>query len=203
MGILSDDLLDRFIKIFSKNTGNYITLFDNNYEIVSIEYEKIRLKENEATDKVKVYFNSTTYFTLKAKPEPMLFPDPKYFFMNLLNIWNEFNPEAKIPEGEAYTWIDRNIVINDYATFTKRVFLSKSRPINGFKGWVVYRFKENTAFFFWIKVLLEYSRYSNVGGNRTGGMGVVDYRWLRKKNEKKTDNIKDKEREIEENEMKG
>lgn len=178
IGVLDKKILEETVNLFVKNSSKLLKFCESDFAIVSVEYSQHNPPPKNHSKKVKIYFRSPTYFTVKAKPEPMLFPDPKYFFMNLTKIWNTMNPEIVIPEEQIYEWIDKNVVINDYATYTRRVHISKSRPINGFMGWVVYRFKEKKEYFPWMNVLLEYAKISNVGGNRTGGMGEIDFRWL-------------------------
>ena len=178
IGILDDEILERTVRLFIKEKNPKFNLFDKEYEIVSMEYSKVNYEEVKTSDKIKVYFNSPTYFTIKSKPESMLFPDPKYFFMNIVRIWNTFNKNTLVPEEPFFNWLDENIVINDYATYTRRVYISKKITINGFMGWIVYRFKDKQEYFPWINALLEYAKISNVGGNRTGGMGEIDFRWL-------------------------
>jgi len=180
IGMLDNNLLKEITQLFIQNASPEIDLLGKKYLIKSMQYEKIKCNFKKNRNKVKIYFNSPTYFSVKKKPESMLFPNPRYLFMNLLKIWNSLNKDIMIPEEDLYNWIDENIIINDYATYTRRLHLFKNTPIIGFMGWVVYRFKTKNAMIFWINVLLEYAKISNVGGNRTGGMGEIDFRWLEK-----------------------
>jgi len=115
---------------------------------------------------------------MKDKHESMLFPNPTYIFMNLMNFWNEINSTNLIPEKPLLDWIKENVVINDYSTFTRRIFIQKNTPILGFQGWVVYRFKKDGDFLNWIDFLSQLGQITNIGGNRTAGMGVIRRKWI-------------------------
>jgi len=50
----------------------------------------------------------------------------------------------------------------------------KRKKVTGFVGWVTYELKDKESE--WNKVtcmLAKFAEYANVGGNRTGGFGVV------------------------------
>jgi len=177
VGVLTDDLLQKLTSFFIQDSYPSITLMQKKYPIQSIQYEKIKVSKITYSNKVKIYFHSPTYFSRKDSKNPMLFPDPKYIFMNLLKKWNIYNENLKIPEKKLLEWIDKNVVINDYATFTKRIYPFKKTPILGFLGWVVFRFKD-TRMLPWIMILLEFAKISQLGGNRTAGFGEISYKWI-------------------------
>lgn len=66
---------------------------------------------------------------------------------------------------------------------TKIAFMRKKKAI-GFVGWATYEMK---ALDEWNKVtcaLAKFAEYSNIGGNRTGGFGVVQLREKRRERSK-------------------
>ena len=63
--------------------------------------------------------------------------------------------------------------VSEYELWT-RLAVMKRKKVTGFVGWVTYELKDKESE--WNKVtcmLAKFAEYANVGGNRTGGFGVV------------------------------
>ncbi|MHA1221981.1 MAG: CRISPR system precrRNA processing endoribonuclease RAMP protein Cas6 [Candidatus Heimdallarchaeaceae archaeon] len=177
--ILKTELLEGITRLFIHSKAPKIRLFNKEYTLSSMIYKNFSEIKFEYTNRLKVNFLTPTYFSIKQKSESMLFPDSRYFYMNILKIWNKLNSNLfTISEDLLYDWVSKNIVINDYSTYTKRVYICKKTPIKGFQGWVVYRFKNGNVDPF-IYFLTEFGKYSGVGGNRTAGMGNISIKWLK------------------------
>ncbi|MHA1221894.1 MAG: CRISPR system precrRNA processing endoribonuclease RAMP protein Cas6 [Candidatus Heimdallarchaeaceae archaeon] len=175
---LSNKLLDLFVSKFVEADIKFVEILEKQFPILSMDYKRIFFKQRALSNRLKINFLTPTYFSMKTKSDSMFFPDPNYLFMNIINLWNTFNCSTLVPEVQFFEWIKKNVIINDYSTYTTRVSIQKGTPIKGFKGWVVYRFKNMEKFLPWIDLLLQFSQISNVGGSRTAGFGVIRSKWL-------------------------
>ena len=70
-------------------------------------------------------------------------------------------------------WLARNVGVSQYELWT-RLAVMKMKKAAGFVGWATYELKDKESE--WNKMTLMFSRfaeYASVGGNKTGGFGVV------------------------------
>ena len=67
----------------------------------------------------------------------------------------------------------KNAGVSEYELWT-RLALMRAKKATGFVGWVKYELKDKESE--WNRVtcmLIKFAEYANIGGNRTGGFGVV------------------------------
>ncbi len=180
--LLNPQLLEKTVRIFVNNANPCFYLLNQEYNVSSFECKKLSFDLKKQGFMVKIFFNTPTYFSSLYSSHPVLFPETKYLFMNIAKNWNQFHSNcAKIPLELLKKWLEENVVINDYKMSTRRVYLGKRNPILGFKGWIVYRFLKQDNIFGWIGILCEYAKITNVGGNRTAGMGEIEVKWIENK----------------------
>ncbi len=181
MGILSSDLAEQMIKISLQNDKMRLQLADAKFTVSSIEIKKKTIKElldcdDQQSKFIELSFLTPSCFNIAGKDFPMRFPDPRFLFMNLATLWNTFNEEQVfIDRSEFFTWLESNISINRYKLSTHRVYTAKNTPKIGFKGFIRYRLSDDNKYQSWIHALAQYAEFSNVGSNRTAGLGCVKY----------------------------
>ena len=183
--VLTDSILEKMIKVFIKSEAPSLSILNIDYPVIAMEYKRINFKAINFSQRLKIIFKTPTYFASKIHNYPVLFPDPNYFFSNVLKIWNTFNRKYGTIEIENFVkWIKNNVIVLDYRLKTKRVYIEKRNAIKGFVGWIVYGVKDK-KWLPWLHVLGHYATLSNVGGNRTAGLGLVEFKPL----EDKEDNL--------------
>jgi len=181
MGLLTNDLAERMVKITLQKEVMNLKLGDGEFSVSSIEIKKKSAKEL-LTDQIEnptsltLSFITPTYFTMAKQEFPMRFPDPRYLFMNLTSLWNTFIEEKiKVDREEFFQWLEDHISINAYQLSTYTVFIAKGTLKIGFKGWVKYRLSGDEKYQQWIHALAQFAEFSNIGANRTAGLGCVLY----------------------------
>ena len=108
-------------------------------------------------------------------------PMPTLMISNLIRVWNKFSPNP-LDRKWLIDWVDGGGVI--LAGFpsgikTVKVFKSENEFNVGFIGTVNYNVTDQLFDERKVKVLdalLRFAEYSNVGGGRTAGFGVVEYK---------------------------
>ncbi|MBN1329964.1 MAG: CRISPR-associated endoribonuclease Cas6 [Candidatus Heimdallarchaeota archaeon] len=182
LGILTRDLVERMVKLTLRSDEMKLQLAEGEFRVVSIEIKKKNIKEllmegQQPLTTFSLSFLTPTYFNIAKQEFPMRFPDPRYVFMNLATLWNTFNEEKIfVDQTELFSWLESHISINAYNLSTHSVYIAKNAPKIGFKGWVRYQLSGDESYQRWIHALAQYAEFSNVGANRTAGLGCVSYR---------------------------
>ncbi len=182
MGILTEELAERMVKISLQKDEMKLLLAEGEFKVVSIEIKKKNVKEllmekEQLPSTFSLSFLTPTYFNIAKQEFPMRYPDPRYVFMNLATLWNAFNEEqAMVDKTGLFSWLENHISINAYNLSTHSVYLAKNAPKIGFKGWVRYQLSGEEDYRRWIHALAQFAEFSNVGANRTAGFGCVKYR---------------------------
>jgi CRISPR-associated endoribonuclease Cas6 len=113
----------------------------------------------------------------------VILPDPYYLFRGLARLYRRFC-DPRIGYSSYCEWLlEGGIALETFSDLrVHKVFDAKGRWARGFTGKVVYAMPGDTfnrKFAELTLRLLEFARFSNVGGNRTAGFGVIDYRVMR------------------------
>lgn len=161
------------------------------------------LEEAKPARSFSIYFLSPTFFrqslakkccqycpNIKAKcPHLKHFkhyryiplPDPYLMFRSLLRLWRKFTG-VDLNHREYIEWLLKGgVTVAGYPKLkTVRVYEHPTTPkwSVGFKGKVLFNLPEDTYSEEMAKTthtLLKFGEYSNVGGNRTAGFGVIRY----------------------------
>jgi CRISPR/Cas system endoribonuclease Cas6 (RAMP superfamily) len=92
-----------------------------------------------------------------------------------MRLWNTYTT-AKTYGKEGYIeykeWLSTNVGVAEHQLKTQLVHMGRKKA-TGFVGWTTYEMKTKGE---WNKVtcmLARFAEYANIGGNRTGGFGVV------------------------------
>jgi len=175
---LKDEYGTYMLSFFQKQ--NSVLVFDTIFHIASLNvkcksYEDLE-KEAEAADALRLSFRSPTYFASLGSSYHWMFPDAVKVFSGLMRCWSLFSDCRRFGKEEhlAYReWLGKNVGVSEYELWTKLAVM-KTKKATGFVGWVTYELKDKESD--WNKVtcmLIKFAEYANVGGNRTGGFGVV------------------------------
>lgn len=182
MGILTSKLAEKMVKITLQQNEMKIKFAEGEFKVASFEIKtksakELLLEERERPTKFSLRFLTPTYFNISKQEFPMRFPEPRYLFMNLATLWNAFSEEKiLVDHTELFNWVENHISVNAYDLQTRTVYIAKNAPKIGFKGWVRYQLSGEKKYQQWIHALAQYAEFSNVGANRTAGLGCVKYR---------------------------
>jgi len=135
---------------------------------------------------------------------PVRFPIPIILFSNLARLWNDFsNGESDIDKKIFLNWLNFHIYISAYNKMRTVIRnIGKSKPVIGGLGNVSYRVTKINKNYYkhhleelnrqyeykfinndysnncrWLEILCRFGEYTNVGANRTAGMGVIRYHY--------------------------
>ncbi|MHA1876625.1 MAG: CRISPR-associated endoribonuclease Cas6 [Promethearchaeota archaeon] len=181
LGILSSSLAEKMVKITLQKEEMTINLAGGEFKVFSISIRKTSTAElfhnkNPLSKKYTLQFLTPTYFNLAKQDFPLRFPDPRYLYMNLANLWNSFNEDGiLINQEEFFSWVENHVSISGYNLKTRSAYIAKGAPKIGFKGWVHFQLSGEENYQKWIDVLSSFAEYSNVGSGRTAGFGCVKY----------------------------
>ena len=124
--------------------------------------------------KFKIVFKKPTYFKDKSGMI-VLYPEPVAMFQNLAHIWNEITGDLEPIDTSAFCeWVGTSIQITSHKLKTSQISLGKDRRVTGFVGWAKFKVQApEHEFSPIINMLLQFARFSHVGGNRTTGLGAI------------------------------
>ena len=175
---LKDEYSTYILSFFQK--PNSLMVFDTVFHIASLSvncksYGELE-KETRATDAIEFSFRSPTYFAGLGSGFHWMFPDAVKVFSGLMRCWNLFSDGRRFGKEEhvAYReWLGKNVGVSEYELRT-RLAVMRAKKATGFVGWVTYEMKDKESE--WNKItgmLARFAEFAGVGGNRTGGFGVV------------------------------
>jgi len=141
--------------------------------------------------KFSVLFRTPCYFRLlsakegrkKGQYRAYPLPDPALLLRSALRLWMKFS-DAKFDYEKFLDWVNGGgVSISGFPKGIRTVRVYEHPTTNkwniGFMGRVHYSIPEdsyNPRFSSIVDALMSFSEISNVGGNRTAGFGVVEYR---------------------------
>ncbi len=194
LGLLTTDIAEQILSMNLSEEKLTLTIATGNFIIESIKMTRLLpadlIKESAAApNKFQLVFLTPTYFAIKKCPFPMRFPDPRFLYSNLANIWNASLGDTfvKVDSEALCDWIKEHLSITGYNLKTRTQYISKGAMKIGFTGWANYQLSteknDENNYFTWVHVLSKFAEFSNVGGNRTAGFGCVKYFPKRSTNE--------------------
>lgn len=179
MRFLEDEYVPEMLKYF--NQKSTILIFDTFFHISSLsisikEYATI-IKESKNIEAFRLYFKTPTYLASLGAGFHCLFPDPQKVFLSLMRLWNQYSTTKKHTEEEVKKyrdWLVENLGVTQHKLQTQLVIM-KVKKVTGFMGWTTYKMKKMDTWNKTTSILARFAEYSNVGGNRTAGFGVVKF----------------------------
>jgi len=201
----SDNLSQFLIKDILGGEKVKLEIGQKDYYIDRISFEKINLKTIcERAKPVRgfnINFPTPVYFNTIMGNYPVRLPIPALLFGNLANIWNKVAENvAGINRDDFLNWINAHVYISGYKMRSAKREIGKPRPMVGGLGNASYRATKINKNYYkhkleelgrkydyqfvnedyeqscrWLEILCRFGEYTNVGGNRTAGMGVMRY----------------------------
>jgi len=161
------------------------------------------VEEGRAVEKFAVRFRSPTYFRRTPVDVQRLFPsakkirqavpnlyrsyplpDPVLLFRSLLRLWRAFSSAStKIPANDFKEWVEvGGVALSGYPDSIRTIRVHEHPTTNkwvvGFVGEVHFSLPKDLYSEKYAKVvdtLLKFGEYTNVGGSRSAGLGVIKY----------------------------
>ncbi|MBA7525407.1 hypothetical protein ES705_17558 [subsurface metagenome] len=135
------------------------------------------LKEAKAVRNFKIEFLEPTYFNTTRGNNVIRLPIPELIFSNLSNLWDEFfDGIVKFQKEEFIKWINKNVFPSSLEIKTKAKEMGESIPAVGIIGWANFKITHsNSNYSKYVDCLGKFGELSNIGGNRTAGLGVIKY----------------------------
>ena len=211
----NEQLSDTVIQDLLQSERVKLKVDGQQFFIARISFERPNLdqmfKQAKAITKFQVQFVTPVYFNTLLGDYPVRFPMPNSFFGNLVHLWNEINTnDPQLERVSFIEWVNAHVYISGYKMRSAKRDIGKRKPVVGGLGNATYRvtkinrnyykklleemdrnydvnfvndnYSENCQ---WLNALCKLGTYTNVGGNRTAGMGVIRY-W---KKEELTDDV--------------
>ncbi len=200
-----EELNNALVKDIISSEKVKLKIGQKDYYISQIKFEKINLEQlldiSKPIKNFNVNFPTSVYFNTSKGNYPVRIPLPNLLFGNLANIWNDMNKkDSEIERDTFIKWINAHLYISGYRMKTVRKEIGKPQPIIGGLGNVSYSISKinenyykhvlheiNREFDYkfvnqdylgnckWLEILCRLGEYTNVGGNRTAGIGVIKY----------------------------
>jgi hypothetical protein len=201
----NDDLSQTLTQDLLSSDKVKLKIGQKDYFISKISFEKINLKnlceQARPVRGFNINFATPVYFNTSMGDYPVRFPIPSLLFGNLANIWNDVSENSgEINREDFIEWINAHLYITGYKMRSAKREIGKRRPVVGGLGNATYRanpinknyykkkleelersydyrfvnddYEQNCR---WLEILCRFGEYTNVGGNRTAGMGVIRY----------------------------
>jgi len=196
---ISRDFLEYVVK------DGTVTLLNEKFSLNSVEFSEIEWKEivekSKPVKKFDINFLTPTYFRLPPvvleryeakekiveKKEKALYrfyplPDPSLLVKSIAKIWKKFST-VDLDLNSLISWVGAGgVSVSGFRNGIKTIKLYEHEKANkwivGFVGRVEFSLPEDTFNEKLAKnldALLRFAEYSNVGGGRTAGLGMINY----------------------------
>jgi len=157
-----------------------IQIADKTFNIDSItvstkKYTDEVLLNSPVSDRIEIDFLTPTQFISIVTKNVFLFPDPRYFFGNLIQTAKSLNLlNVSIDYDSFMEFVSQKLYIRLYDLKTRIVKMGKLPLMVGFTGWVRYiNTDPENDYANLLPFLLTIGEILNVGKKRTAGMGVI------------------------------
>jgi len=171
--ILINNLINKKNKTFIINKQTFL-LKKVVFEDFSLE---TMLKRGKQVKNFKIEFVEPTYFNTTRSSNVIRLPIPEMIFFIFSNLWNSlYDGVVKIEKEVFLEWVNQNIFPSSLKIRTKAKQMGENVPAVGIIGWVNFEIdKNNSNYAKYVDVLCRFGELSNLGGNRTAGLGVINY----------------------------
>ncbi len=200
-----NNLKESLLKDIIKQENPKFKLGQKNYYIGKIYFETINLRkifdDSKPITSFKIKFITPTYFSTSLGDYPVRFPLPSLLFGNLAKIWNTISERTgDIDTDRFINWINAHVYASFYKLIVKKRLIGKPQPVYGCAGYCNYKVQKINKLFYkklleeenreydyeyvnedylnncrWLEILCKIGEYTNVGTNRTAGLGVIRY----------------------------
>jgi len=175
---LSDEVAKCVLEYFYKNVE--VLIYDAVFKVASLSvksesYEDLCKSVKEPIKNLCLHFKTPTYLASLGTDYHFMFPEHVRIFSGLMRLWNLFSDFKRFDKErflEYKEWLLKNVGVCRFSLGTRMAFMARKKA-SGFVGWIDYEFRVMDEWNKITQVLGRFAEYSNVGGNRTGGFGVV------------------------------
>jgi len=179
LSFLKDEYASYLLRFFEQQ--NSLMVRDTVFRIASMHinsksYQDLE-KESVPIDELRLIFRTPTYLASLGSSYHWMFPDPVKVFTSLMRTWNQFSDARQFSKEDyiAYKeWLTKKVGVAEYQLETRLTGMRKKKA-TGFTGWVTYELDKESPWNKTTCMLAKYAEYSNIGGNKTGGFGVVQF----------------------------
>lgn len=201
----NDALSDALLKDLLSNDKVKLRIGQKDYFISKISFERFNASFFiEGSKPVKIFsvnFVKPAYFSTSMGSYPVRFPIPVLLFGNLANLWNDiFKGTAEVDREKFIAWVNAHVYISGYDMKSATSEIGKEKPVVGGLGSATYRVTKIDKNYYlhmlkelnreydyqfvnenyanncrWLEILCKLGELTNIGGNRTAGMGVMRY----------------------------
>jgi CRISPR/Cas system endoribonuclease Cas6 (RAMP superfamily) len=159
------------------------------------------INRSRPVKRFNINFVRPVYFNTSMGNYPVRFPLPNLLFGNLANIWNDIAiKEGELDRDIFINWLNAHVYASGYRMKTVRATIGKPVPVIGGIGNASYGVTAINRNYYkhyleqidrqydyeflnedfenkcrWLEILCYLGEYTNVGANRTAGMGVMRY----------------------------
>jgi CRISPR-associated endoribonuclease Cas6 len=175
---LSDEHVRRLMEYFAERAR--VLIYDTEFKVATISMDSItyeKLESSEPVDAFRLYFRSPTYLSAMGSRFNLLYPDPVQLFTSLLRLLDTFTTGRRHGPGgleEYRDWLRAHAGVTEHAIRTHLAEMARMRAV-GFTGWATYKLDAEGDWNRLTVALAKFAEYSNVGGNRTGGFGEIEF----------------------------
>ena len=200
-----DEIQDALFQDLITSEKNIIHIGQKDYYISQVRFERINIRDLiDQSNPVKSFnlnFIRPIYFNTSKGDYPVRFPIPILLFGNLAKLWNETAKNtSEIDRDNFLNWVNVHVYVSGYKMKSVRTEIGKPKPVVGGLGNVSYRVVKINKHYYkhmlkemnreydykfvnddysgncrWLEILCKLGEYTNVGANRTAGMGVIHY----------------------------
>ncbi|MGV9198575.1 MAG: CRISPR system precrRNA processing endoribonuclease RAMP protein Cas6 [Promethearchaeia archaeon] len=198
-------LSSALLKILTDLQDTELEVARKEYIVKKVDVDRIYLetllRQSRPIKKFHIRFSTPCYFNTIKGEYPLRFPLPDALFGNIFNIWDSISADGpKLGRAEFISWIKAHIYPSRYQMRSASYYISPDHQIAGGQGFIVYMVKKLDEFYYKhkfpeetshftndkfqklylknsqiIDFLCKLGEYTNVGGHRTAGMGVIQY----------------------------
>ena len=170
---LINDLINKKNKSF--------TISDEEYQVRKVLFEDISLTNivdhAKPIKNFRITFCEPTYFSTSRGNIVIRLPVPELIFSNLANLWDELaGVGLGIDQPPFLEWVNSTVFPSSLEIKTEAKEMGEEVPAVGIVGWVNFEVAKYHPFYAKIiDILCKFGKLSNLGKNRTAGMGIITY----------------------------
>jgi CRISPR/Cas system endoribonuclease Cas6 (RAMP superfamily) len=166
--------------LINKKNKSFI-ISGEEYQVRKVLFEEISLGsivDNARPIKTfRIIFREPTYFSTSRGNIVIRLPVPELMFSNLANLWDTLaGVGLGIDQPPFLEWINSTIFPSSLDIKTEAKEMGEKVPAAGIIGWVNFEVAAYHPFYAKIvDILCRFGTLSNLGKNRTAGLGIISY----------------------------
>lgn len=182
LNIFDSELSTPLINDLVNSKNKTFNISGEKYQVRKVLFEEFSLvhivDHAKPIKKFKIKFCEPTYFSTSRGNIVIRLPIPELIFSNLVNLWEALSRKKLGLDQEPFLeWINSTLYPSSLDIKTKAKEMGEKVPAVGIVGWVKFKLAAYHPFYAKIiDILCKFGTISNLGKNRTAGLGVVKYK---------------------------